>query len=245
MTAEETLFVQQLLEERDRLFQEKATFKSWLDECRWEAEYSAILQSSPFQAQLDYYEQRACEAASVLSEKEAIIEKQEKALHSKDKTILTQREQLLYLKYQVDKLRRMIWGKKSETHIPEDPLQRWLDFEGVDLLPEKEQQTSGITDEIKVYKETRTKVHKEGKPARRPLPEDLERIINEITPQEIIGHEDDYVEVAPETREMLVYTPGRCYVRKDVRRKFIPKDKEKKEVTITNFITNPDSDRRL
>jgi transposase len=229
MTAEESLFVQQLLEERDRHLLEKATFKSRLDECRREADYSAILQSSSFQAQLDYYEQCAFEAASVLSEKEAIIEKQGKALHSKDKTILTQQEQLLYLKHQVDKLRRMIWGKKSEKHIPEDPLQRWLDFEGVDLLPEEEEQASSIAGEIKEYKEKRPKVHKEGKPVRRPLPEDLERIVNEITPEEVIGHEEDYVEVAPETREVLVYTPGSCYVRKDVRRKFIPKDKEQKE----------------
>ncbi len=228
MTAEEELFIQQLQEERDRLFLENVNLKGRLDNLRREDEISATLQSSPFQVQLDYYEQCAHEATSALSEKDAIIEKQEKALRSKDNTITTQQERLLYLEHQVDKLRRMIWGQKSEKHIPEDPLQRRLDFDGLDILPEEKGLASSIADEIKVYKASRTKVRKEAKPTRRPLPEDLERIINEITPEEVIGHEDEYMEVEPETREVLVYTPGSCYVRKDVRRKFIPKDKQKK-----------------
>lgn len=103
-----------------------------------------------------------------------------------------------------------------------------MDFEGLDLLPEEEELSSSITDEIEAYKKNRTKVRKEVKPARRPLPENLKRVINEITPSEVIGHEDEYVEVAPEIREVLVYIPGSCYVRKDVRRKFIPKDKNSK-----------------
>lgn len=193
--------------------------------------------SSNLQTQLDYYEQCAREATSVLSKKEAIIEHQEDQLRSQTKTIVDQREQILYLRHQVDKLRRQIWGQKSEKHIPDNPQQRWLDFEGLDLLPEEQQPASGIADEIKAYKESRTKVCKETKPARRPLPENLERIINAITPEEVIGHEDEYVEVDPETREVLVYNPGSCHVRVDVRRKFIPKNKAKKEEC--PFITAP------
>lgn len=183
--------MQQILEERNRLYQENANL----------------------QTQSDYYEQCAREATSVLSEKEAIIEHQEDQLRSQTKTIVDQREQILYLRHQVDKLCRQIWGQKSEKYIPDDPQQRWLDFEGLDPLPEEKQQASGIADEIKAYKESRTKVRKETKPARRPLPENLERIINAITPEEVIGHEDEYVEVDPETREVLVYNPGSCLTR--------------------------------
>lgn len=237
MTEEQCLFMQQILEERNKLFQEKTNLETELNRLRQQHENSSILHSSDLQAQLDYYEQSAREATSALSEKEAIIEQQDNKLRSKDKTIGEQREQILYLKHQVDKLRRQIWGQKSEKHIPEDPQQRWLDFEGLDLLPQEEQQVSSIADEIKAYKESRTKVRKEAKPARRPLPEDLERVINAITPEEVIGHEDEYVEVEPETREVLVYNPGSLHVRVDVRRKFIPKDKTKKEEC--PFITAP------
>ena len=103
------------------------------------------------------------------------------------------------------------------------------------LLSEEEQQASGIANEIKACKESRTKVRKETKQARRPLPENLERIINAITPEELVGHEDEYVEVDPEAREVLVYNPGSCHV--DIRRKFIPKNKPKKEEC--PFITAP------
>lgn len=237
MTEEDRLFIEQILEERNRLFQENANLKSELTHLRQQDETSSILHSSDLQTQLDYYEQRAGEATCALSEKEAIIEQQEKKLRSQNQTIGDQREKILYLKHQVDKLRRQIWGQKSEKYIPEDPLQRWLDFEGLNLLPEEKQLASSITDEIETYKKNRTQVRKESKPARGPLPKSLERVINTITPQGVIGHEDEYVEVEPETREVLVYTPGSCHVRVDVRRKFIPKDKAKKEEC--PFITAP------
>lgn len=50
---------------------------------------------------------------------------------------------------------------------------------------------SGIADEIKARKESHTKVRKETKSARRPLPENLESIINAITPEELVGYEDE------------------------------------------------------
>lgn len=229
MTEKDSLFIQQILEERNKLYLENVNLKSELTHLRQQNENSFVLHSSDLQSQVDYYEQCAREATSVLSEKEAIIEQQEHKLCSQNKTIGDQREQILYLRHQVDKLRRQIWGQKSEKHIPEDPQQRWLDFEGLELLPEEKELVSSITDEIETYKKNRTKVRKEAKAARRPLPENLERIINEITPQEVIGHEDEYVEVEPESREVLVYNPGSCHVRVDVRRKFIPKNKVKKE----------------
>lgn len=177
------------------------------------------------------------EGTSALSEKKAIIKQQENKLRSQNKTIGDQQEQILYLKHQVDKLRRQIWGQKSEAHIPEYLQQRWLDFEGLDLLPEEKQLALSIADKIEAYRKNCTQVRKEVKPVRRPLPQSLKRIINEITPQEVVGHEDEYVEVEPETREVLVYNSGSCHVRVDVRRKFIPKDKAKKEEC--PFLTAP------
>ena len=165
MTEEQSLFIQQILEERDRLYQENVNLKSELTSLRQQDENVSVLHSSNLQTQSDYYEQRAQEATSALSEKEAIIDQQENKLRSQNKTIGDQQEQILYLKHQVDKLRRQIWGQKSEKYIPEDPQQRWLDFEGLDLLPEEKQLASGIADEIKIYKENRTQIRKKGKPA--------------------------------------------------------------------------------
>src|SRR5680860_1044769 len=48
-------------------------------------------------------------------------------------------ETITKLKQQVEMLQRRIWGKSSERYINEDPLQRSLDFEGLDLLPEEKE----------------------------------------------------------------------------------------------------------
>lgn len=53
----------------------------------------------------------------------------------------------------------------------------------------------------------------------------------------MVGHEDEYVEVDPETREILIPNPGSCHVHVGVRRKFILKIKPKKEEC--PFITAP------
>jgi transposase len=49
-------------------------------------------------------------------------------------------------------LQRRIWGKSSEKHIAEDPLQRKIDFEGLDLLPEEKELANSAKEEIEQYK---------------------------------------------------------------------------------------------
>lgn len=97
MTTSDEVFVQQILEDRDRLFRETSRLKS----------------------QLAGYESFESERASY-----------QQQLLEKDQTITK-------LKQQVEMLQRKIWGKSSERFINEDPNQRKLDFEGLDLLPEE------------------------------------------------------------------------------------------------------------
>ena len=58
---------------------------------------------------------------------------------SYEQTISQKDEKILDLQKQVAYLRRRIWGKSSERFIKEDPRQRMIDFEGVDLLPEEKE----------------------------------------------------------------------------------------------------------
>ena len=50
---------------------------------------------------------------------------------------IDEKDSLIYkLQQQIEMLNRKIWGKSSERYIKEDPAQRRLDFDGLDLLPE-------------------------------------------------------------------------------------------------------------
>lgn len=75
---------------------------------------------------------------------------------------------------QIEMLRRKIWGKSSERYINEDPLQRKLDFDGLDLLPEEKELATSAKEEIEQYKKVRVIEVKEKKtpctqtPARKP-----------------------------------------------------------------------------
>ena len=97
MTVEEEVFLQQILEDRDRLFRETSRLKSQL-------------------ASFENFESERASYKQLLGEKDETITK---------------------LKQQVEMLQRKIWGKSSERYINEDPQQRCLDFEGLDLLPEE------------------------------------------------------------------------------------------------------------
>ena len=135
MTADEEAFLQQILEDRDRLFRETSKLKS----------------------QLTSYENFESERASY-----------SQLLNQKDETIkkLTQ---------QVEMLLRKIWGKSSERYINEDPQQRRLDFEGLDLLPEEKELATSAKEEIEQYKTTCVPVKAKNHPVRKPLPESLPR----------------------------------------------------------------------
>lgn len=67
-------------------------------------------------------------------------------------------------------LQRKIWGKSSEKYISEDPQQRRLDFEGLDLLPVEKELATSAKEEIEQYKTIRVKVKEKSHPVRKPLP---------------------------------------------------------------------------
>ena len=178
MLGEEEVFLQQILEDRDRLFRENSKLKGQI-------------------ASLEDFD---AEKASLLAQ-----------IKDKDQRI----EKLLQ---QVDVLLRKIWGKSSERYIQPDPLQRRIDFDGLDILPEEIEQAEAAKEEIVQYTSKSEKAKPKKKPVRKPLPEDLPREEFHIYPKNI--DTENWVELQPEITEVLEKDPARYYVRKIIRHKY-------------------------
>lgn len=148
---------------------------------------------------------------------------------SYEETISEKDEKIIDLEKQVAYLRRRIWGKSSERFIKEDPRQRRIDFDGLDLLPEEQERAEEAKAEIESFRERRVKERVKRKPVRRPLPEDLPRVEEHLYPEEVSEGKDAWTELEPEITEVLEYEPGKCYVRRIVRHKYVLKDKASQE----------------
>lgn len=127
------------------------------------------------------------------------------------------------LKQQIEMLQRRIWGKSSERYINEDPLQRKLDFEGLELLPEEKELATSAKEEIEKYKTIRVIEKQKSHPVRKPLPESLPREEFHIYPEHI--ELENWTELEPEITEVLEREPARWYVRRIIRHKYALKDK--------------------
>ncbi len=191
MTVDEEVFLQQILEDRDRLFRETSKLKSHL----------ASFEN--FDSERTTYQKQITE---------------------KDRTINQLDETVNKLKQQIEMLQRRIWGKSSERYINEDPLQRKLDFDGLDLLPEEKELATSAKEEIEQYKKVRVIEVKDKKhPVRKPLPESLPREETHLYPQHI--NLENWTELAPEITEVLERESARWYVRRIIRHKYALKDK--------------------
>ena len=212
MTAEEELFVQQILEHRDELYREASRLKSQL----------SIYQN--FESERTSYQQQ--------------IVKKDQEITEKDRKIEQLDQVNLKLKQQIEMLQRKIWGKSSERYINNDPLQRKLDFEGVDLLPEEKELATSAKEEIEQYKKIRVIEVKEKKhPVRKPLPDGLPREETHIYPEKI--NPENWTELSPEITEVLEREPSRWYVRRIIRHKYVLKDKGLVQDTEKQVVTAP------
>jgi len=122
MTIGEDGFLQQILEERDRLFREASKLKSQL-------------------ASFENFESERASYQQQITQKNRTINQLDETVNKLDETINK-------LNQRIEMLLRKIWGKSSERYINEDPLQRRLDFEGLDLLPEEKELATSAKEEI-------------------------------------------------------------------------------------------------
>jgi len=117
----------------------------------------------------------------------------------------------LYLKQELAHLKRMIFGSKSECFVPTDTGQLSLNLD-------IEQQEPGKVETERVSYTRKKPDKKKGKPARLPLPSHLHREEIVINPR---GDISGAKKIGEEITEILEYTPGKFYVGKYVRPKFL------------------------
>jgi transposase len=185
-STDKDLLIQELLEERDELYQENYRLRK-IDN-----------------GALDTLETKNQELEAVVAQKETQIKK------------LT--DQLAWFRHK-------FFGSSSEKHIAEDPDQRKIDWDGMEVLPEEQKAIEEAEKELIKYE--RRKPNKEKKKAvRQPLPEYFRREVEVIEPE---GKQDNWVRIGQEVTEILEYKAGEAYVRRIERPKYAVKPAEATE----------------
>ena len=128
-------------------------------------------------------------------------------------------QEISFLKHQVEEMRRLIFGAKSERYIPQDN----LDGQQLDLFEAPSSQEESPQPEEVTY--TRRKPVKEkAHPIRAEIAEHLPRIEEVIEPDVNL---EGYRKMGEKVTEVLEYNPGHIFVRKIVRPQYIKIDTEK------------------
>jgi len=160
-----------------------------------------------------------------LDKAEAALTKKAEKIKKKDEQIERLKEQLKHQEERANKLsdqlawyRRKFWKSTSEKYIPEDPDQRKIDFDGLDVLPQEKEVMEEAEKEIISYE--RKKPENKKKPVRLPLPEHLRREIQLIEPE---GIDENWVCIGQEKTEILEHKPGEIYVLQIIRPKYVLK----------------------
>ena len=133
---------------------------------------------------------------------------------------LSSRQEIEQLKFQLEQLKRMLFGAKSERFIPE------VSSDQLSLFGKPAEEEAA---KIEVPAHQRVKNKRKEKPTRLVLPDHLEREETIIEPEvDTIG----MVKIGEERTEVLVYTPASLKVKLTIRPKFAPKDKTEKGIVI-------------
>ena len=140
------------------------------------------------------------------------------ALDKAQAIISEQADKIRQLTDQLAWYRRKFWKSSTEKYIPEDPNQRKIDFDGLDVLPEEQEVIEEAAKEIISYE--RRKPDNNKKPVRLPLPDHLRRETEVIEPE---GINENWERIGQEVTEILEHKPGELYVRQIIRPKYVLK----------------------
>ncbi|HYW97250.1 MAG TPA: IS66 family transposase [Bacteroidales bacterium] len=144
-------------------------------------------------------------------------ERYEAKIKEKDDTIKKLTDQLAWY-------RRKFWKASSEKYIPQDPNQRRIDFDGLDILPQEKEVIEEAEKAIISYE--RKKPEKKKKPIRLALPDHLRRETEVIEPE---GIDENWVRIGQEVTEILEHKPGELFVRQIIRPKYALKNHLQKQ----------------
>lgn len=190
--ADKDTFIEALLQERDELYQQLSSLQ-----------HNAPGVQEWIQKKNEYYE-------TIIKEKDDKINQLGNEVNQLDDKVKQLTDQLAWY-------RRKFWKPSSEKFIPQDPNQRKIDFEGLDILPQEEQAIKEATKEIITYERDKPeKVKKQ--PVRLPLPDYLRREEEIIEPD---GIDENWTRIGEEVTELLEFKPGELYVRRIVRPKYV------------------------
>ncbi|MGF1584326.1 MAG: IS66 family transposase [Bacteroidales bacterium] len=166
-----------------------------------------------------------------LAKAEKKNEKYEIIIQEKDQQINKLIDQLSWY-------RRKFFNSGSERYILQDPNQRRIDFDGLDLLPQEEQHAKEAERELIAYKEKKSEKPRKT-PVRTPLSDDYRRQEEVIEPE---GIDHNWVRIGQDVIEVLEHTPGEVWVRRIIRPKYalISKmQKDNQDDTQKNVIIAP------
>ena len=149
---------------------------------------------------------------SSISEKLAAVSKERDSLQ----------EVILKMMDELRNLRRMMFGRKSERFIAEDPSQLSLSFEGVEIL-EEEREAEAIQAKEAQQVVTPKKAKSGDTGERRVFAEHLERRDEIIEPDNI---PEGSKRIGEEVTELVEYKPGELYIRRLIRPKYALGDGE-------------------
>jgi transposase len=149
-----------------------------------------------------------------LSPELELLQKENEILRGK---LLTKESVIFDLRFQLDQLRRAIFGHKSERFVPENPDQLRLDFDmGEEAPTTPETETITITRLKKKKKAAQPNV-------RLAIPAHLPRVIEIIEPENLPAGSK---KIGEEKTEVMEITPARIYVRCIIRPKYaLPQEK--------------------
>jgi len=147
----------------------------------------------------------------------ALIKDKENDAFSLDKENHFLKGEIAYLKYKMGHLLRELYGQKRERFENRDNNQLPLPFEA---QPEDQKEIDEQAAQVITYqRKKRTKNH----PGRMPLPSHLP--VEEIVIEPEVDT-TDMVRIGEEITEELEYTPARFYIKRYIRPKYAPKNKE-------------------
>jgi transposase len=166
-------------------------------------------------------EERIEQREETIQKQEQTIEQRQEAIQKQEESIKQYQADITYYKAQIAQLQRMLFGQKRERFETESK-QLPLPFE-----PEQEQllkQEEQLTEKIE-YVRRKQSAHK----GRLPLPDHLPVEEIEIYPD---GNLEEMVCIGKEITEELECVPAKFFIRRYIRYKYAPKDKEKEGVVI-------------
>lgn len=126
----------------------------------------------------------------------------------------TLKADVIYYKQELDKLRRMIFGQKSERFISSETTDGQLSFSlDTEPIPSPEVEKESIA-----YSRTKPSKGNKSIPVRTALPAHLPRVEETIEPKEDVTGAK---KIGENITEILEYTPGKLFVRKIIRPKYL------------------------